>query len=234
MAEVEEEFHKSISDLISTVITEGAKVPGGHGVALTSNIIWLVPNLPLNPVLAPCINLPLEKECNITLGDTLRPVPAGHGALSSLPSSPLTGGMGVPVATGRSTIRFGQAMIQPVTFMPPATDYPFFKKPLSINVSAPQNGWGAPSASSSPISKAPSKSLLDDLNTTKSMANLVALIEDDDDNEPFTPHKMGSSKSRDICGSSKWWGSPPAKKVQTESPSVTKVEIVQGILYIMR
>ena len=39
MVEVEIEFCKSISDLISTVITEGAKVPGGHGVALMSNII---------------------------------------------------------------------------------------------------------------------------------------------------------------------------------------------------
>ena len=72
MVEVEEEFCKSISDLISTVITEGAKVPGGHSVALMSNIIWLVPNLPLNLVLAPCIDLSLEKECNITLGDTPR------------------------------------------------------------------------------------------------------------------------------------------------------------------
>ena len=96
MAEVEEEFHKSISDLISTVITEGTKVPGGHGVALTSNIIQLVPNLPLNPVLMPFIDLPPEKECKIILGDTPRPVPAGHGALSSLPSSPLTGGNGCP------------------------------------------------------------------------------------------------------------------------------------------
>ena len=107
MAEAEEEFHKSISNLISTIITEGAKVPGGHGVALTSNIIWLVPTLPLNSVLALSIDLPPEKECKITLGDTLRPFPAGHGTLSSLPSSPLTVGMGVPVATGRSTIKFG-------------------------------------------------------------------------------------------------------------------------------
>ena len=111
MAEAEEGFRKSISDLISTIITEGAKVPGGHGVALTSNIIRLVPNLPLKPVLASCIDLPLEKECNITLGDTPRPIPAGHGTPSSLPSSPLTGETGVPVATGRSTIRFGQAVI---------------------------------------------------------------------------------------------------------------------------
>ena len=111
MAEAEEEFCKSISDLISTVITEGAKVPGGHGVALMSNIIQLVPNLLLNPVLAPCIDLPPEKECNITLGYTPRPIPAGHGTPSSLPSSPLTGGMGVPAATGRYTIRFGHAVI---------------------------------------------------------------------------------------------------------------------------
>ena len=59
MADAEEEFHKSISNLISTIITEGAKIPGEHGVALTSNIIWLVPTLPLNPVLAPSIDLPL-------------------------------------------------------------------------------------------------------------------------------------------------------------------------------
>ena len=61
MAEVEEEFRKSISDLISTAIPEGVKVPGGHGVALMSNILWLVPNLPLNLVLMPCIDQPLER-----------------------------------------------------------------------------------------------------------------------------------------------------------------------------
>ena len=218
MVAAEEEFCRSISDLISTVIMESAKVPGGHGVALTSNIIWLVTRLPLDLVLAPCINLQPEKECNITLGNTLRPVPAGHGAPSSLPSSPLTGGMGVPVATGRSTIRFGQAMIQPITFMPPAMGYPFFKKPLSINVPAPQKRWGAPSASSSPISKEPPTLPLDNLGTTKSMADLAVLVEDDNDDETFTPHKTDSSKSRDTHGSSKQWGSPPAKKAQTESP----------------
>ena len=218
MAELEEEFCKSISDLISTVITEGAKVPGGHGLALTSNIIQLVPNLPLNLVLTPYIDLPPKKECRIILGDTPRPVPAGHGTPSSLPSLSLTGGMGVPASTGRSTIRFGQAVIQPVTFVPPAMDYTFFKKPLSTNVLAPQKGWGTPSASSSPISKAPPKLPLDDLDTTKSMVDLAVLIEDDDDDEPFTPHKTDSSKSRDTHGGSKQWGSPPAKKAQTESP----------------
>ena len=109
--------------------------------------------------------------------------------------------------------------------MPPAMDYPFFKKPLSIDVPAPQKGWGAPSASSSPISKAPPKSLLDDPDTTKSMADLVVFIEDDDDDEPFTPHKTGSSKSRDIHGSSKQQGSPPAKKAQTESPVSQKLKL---------
>ena len=102
--------------------------------------------------------------------------------------------------------------------MPPATDYPFFKKPLSIDVPAPQKGWGTPSASSSPISKTPPKSPLDNLDTTKSVADLVVLIEDDDDDETFTPHKTDSLKSRDTHGSSKWQGSPPPKKVQTVSP----------------
>ena len=111
MAEAEEEFCKSISNLISTVITEGAKIPGECGVALMSSIIQLVPTLPLDLVLVPSIDLPPEKECKITLGNTSRPFPAGPGALSSLPSLPLTGGMGVPMATGRSTIKFGQAMI---------------------------------------------------------------------------------------------------------------------------
>ena len=111
MADVEEEFCKSIGNLISTVITEGAKIPGECSVALTSSIIWLVPTLPLDLVPAPSIDLPPEKECKITLGDASRPFQAGYGALSSLPSSPLTGGMSAPAATGRSTIKFGQAMI---------------------------------------------------------------------------------------------------------------------------
>ena len=96
MAEVEEEFCKSVSDLISTIITEGTKVPGGHGVALMSNIIQLVPNLPLNLVLVPCIDLPPEKECKITLGDTLRPIPSRSWCPRFSPQFTLTGGMGVP------------------------------------------------------------------------------------------------------------------------------------------
>ena len=116
IADVEEEFHKSISTLISTVITEGAKIPGECGVALTSSIFQLVPTLPLDPVLVPSIDLPLEKECKITLGDVSQPFPVGHGAMSSLPSSPLTGGVSAPTVAGRSTIKFGQTMIWPVTF----------------------------------------------------------------------------------------------------------------------
>ena len=115
-----------------------------------------------------------------------------------------------PASTGRSTIRFGQAIIQCVTFVPLAMDYTFFKKPLSINVLASQKGWGTPSASSCPISKVPPKSPLDDPDKTKFMVDLVVLIEDDDDDKTFTPHKMDLSKSRDTHRSSKWWGSPPA------------------------
>ena len=153
------------------------------------------------------------------LGRYTKAHPVGHGTPSSLPSSPLTGGMGVLVATSRSTIRFGQAVIQPVTFVPPAMDYPFFKKPLSINVLTPHKGWGTPSASSSPISKVPPKSPLDDLDTTKSMADIVVLIEDDDDDETFAPRKMVSSKLRETHESSKWQRSLPAKKAHTESPA---------------
>ena len=155
IADVEEEFHKSISTLISTVITEGAKIPGEHGVALTSSIFWLVPTLPLDPVLAPSIDLPPEKECKITLGNASQPFLVGHGAASSLPSLPLTGGVSAPTVTGRSTIKFGKAMIQPITFVPPTMDYSFFKKPVSSNVPAPKRGWGVPSASSSPLLKEP-------------------------------------------------------------------------------
>ena len=71
IAEAEEDFHKSISTLVSTVITEGAKVPGEHGAALTCSILHLVPTLPLDPVLTPTIDLSQEKECRITLDDAL-------------------------------------------------------------------------------------------------------------------------------------------------------------------
>ena len=42
IAEAEEDFCKSISTLVSTVITEGAKVPGECGAVLTSSILCLV------------------------------------------------------------------------------------------------------------------------------------------------------------------------------------------------
>ena len=148
IADAEEDFHKSISTLISTMITEGAKIPGECGVVLTSSILHLVPTLPLDPVLAPSIDLPLEKECKITLGDASQAFPMSQSIMSSLPSSPLTGGVSAPTVTRRSTIKFGQAVIWPIIFAQPAMDYPFFKKPVSTNVPTPQKGWGTPSASS--------------------------------------------------------------------------------------
>ena len=71
---------------------------------------------------------------------------------------------------------------------------------------------------SSPMSKAPPKSSLDDPDTTKSMVDLVVVIEDDD-NETFAPYKTDSSRLRETHRSSKQQGSPPAKKVHTESPA---------------
>ena len=207
IADTEEEFCKSISTLISTMITEGAKIPGEHSLALMSSIFWLVPTLPLNLVLAPSIDLPPEKECKITLGNALWPFPAGHGALSTLPSSPLTGGVSAPMVTGRSTIKFGQAVIQPITFAPPTMDYSFFKKPVSTNVPAPQREWAAPSASSSPLLKEPHTSPPDTLDITKSLTDPLVLTKDeggnDDDDGMPTPGKTDSSNIRDICKGSK-------------------------------
>ena len=89
IAEAEEDFHKSISTLVSTIITEGAKVPGECGAVLTCSILHLVPTLPLDPVLTLTIDLPQEKECRITLGDALQNLPVAQNIVSSLPSSPL-------------------------------------------------------------------------------------------------------------------------------------------------
>ena len=63
---------------------------------------------------------------------------------------------------------------------------------------------------------------LDNLDITKPLKDLVVLIEDDDDGRMFTPHKMASLKLRDVHESSKWQGSPPAKKAWTESPVAQK------------
>ena len=202
MVEVEEEFCKSISDLISTALTKDAKVPGGHGVALMSNILWPVPCLPLNPVLTPCIDLPPEKECRIVLGEMLGSIPTSHGTLSLLPSSPLTGGMSISAPAGRSTIRFGQAVIWPITLVLPAVDYTFFRKPLPIEVPTPPRRWECPGASSTPMSKATPKLSLDDLDTPESMVDLTRLSEDHDD-ETFTPCKTDSLKLRETHRSSK-------------------------------
>ena len=228
MAGAEEEFHKSIGTLISTMITEDAKIPGECGVVLMSSIIQLVPTLPLHPILAPSIDLPPEKECKITLGDASWPFPAGHGAPSSLPSLPLTGGVSAPTVTGRSTIKFGQAVIWPITFAPPTTDYSFFKKPVSTNVPAPQKGWGTPSTSSSPLLKEPHMSPPDTLDITKSLTDPSVLTKDEDGNDDndgmLAPGKTDPSNIRDVCEGSKWQGSPPAKKAWTESPVIQKLK----------
>ena len=194
IVEAEEDFCKSISTLVSTIITEGAKVPGECRAVLTSSILHLVPTLPLDPVLTLIIDLPPEKECRITLGDASWNLLMSQNIMSSLPSSPLTGGASAPMVAGRSTIKFGQAMIWPVTFMQPAMDYPFFKKPASTHVSMPQKVWGTPSACSSPLLKESCTSPQDTPDLTKSSTDPLVLIEDeggddddDDDDESTCP-----------------------------------------------
>ena len=209
IAEVEEDFHKSFSTLVSTVITEGAKVPGECGAALISSILHLVPTLPLDPVLMPTIDLPPEKECRITLGNAPWNVSAGQNIISSLPSSPLTRGASAPMVAGRSIIKFGQAMIWPVTFTQPALDYPFFKKPASTPISTPQKGWGTPDACSSPLLKEPRMSPEDIPDLTKSSTEPLVVIEDvvgnydDDEDEAPAPDRLGLSNVKGICKTSR-------------------------------
>ena len=187
IAEAEENFCKSISNLVSTVITEGAKVSGECGAALISSILRLVPTLPMSPVLTPTIDLLPERECRIILGDASRSVSVSQNIMSSLPSSPLTGG------AGSSTIRFGQAAIRPVMFTQPG--YPLFKQPASTPMSTPQKGCGTPYAHSSPLLKESSASPEDPPDLTKSSVVPSVIIEDviDDDDEASAPDKSGSS-----------------------------------------
>ena len=122
------------------------------------------------------------------------------------------GGTSGSASTSRSTIRFGQAMIWPVTHVPPAVDYTFFKKPLPVEVPAPPMGWKSPGASSTPLSKAPLQSSQEDWDRAEPAVDLTEL----DDDETFTPHKVDSLKTKEAYGSLKQQGSPPAKKACIE------------------
>ena len=222
IAEAEENFHKSVSNLVSTVITEGAKVSGECRAALISSILHLVPTLPLIPVLTPTINLLPERECRIILGDAPWSVSASQNVVSSLPSSPLTRGAGAPTVAGSSTIRFSQALTRPAAFMQPG--YPFFKQPTSTPISTPQKGCGTLYACSSPLLKESSASPEDTPDLTRSSVAPSVIIEDviDDDDEVSAPDKSGSSNVKSTHGSSKQQESPPVKKVWTEYPEARK------------
>ena len=202
IAEAEENFHKSVSNLVSTVITEGAKVSGECGAALISSIMRLVPPLPLNPVLTPTIDLLPEGQCRIILGDAPWSVSASQN-VSSLPSSPLTGGPGAPTVAGSSTIRFGQAVTRPVASTQPG--YPFFKQPASTPILTPQKGCGTPYAHSSPLLKESSASPEDTPDLTRPSAAPLVIIEDviDDDDEASVPDKSSSSNMKSTHRSSK-------------------------------
>ena len=203
IAEAEENFRKSVSNLVSTVITEGAKVSGECGAALISSILRLMPTLPLIPVLTPTINLLPERECRIILGDAPRSVSLSQNIMSSLPSSPLTRGAGAPTVAGSSTIRFGQAVTWPVTSMQPG--YPFFKQPASTPILTPQKGCGTLYPCSSSLLKESSVSPEDTPDLTRPSAAPSVIIEDviDDEDEASVPDKSGSSNVKSTHGGSK-------------------------------
>ena len=184
IAEAEENFRKSVSNLVSTVVTEGAKVSGERGAALISSVLRLVPNFPLSPVLTPTIDLPVGMECRIILGDAPRSISSGQHVVSSLPSSPLTGGAGTPTVAGSSTIRFGQAVARPAAFTQPG--YPFFKQSASTPISTPQKGCGTPYPRNSPLFK---ESSVSPENLAKSSAALSVVIDVADDDEASVPVK---------------------------------------------
>ena len=156
-------------------------------------------------VLTLTIDLPPERECRITLGDASQNVSAGQNIVSALPSLPLTGGGSARTVAGKSTIRFGQAMIQPITFMQPALDYPFFKKPASTPISTPQKSWGAPDARSSPLLRESRMSPEDTPDLTKSSAEPLVIIKDvvSNEDEAPAPDKLGSSNMKSAHESSK-------------------------------
>ena len=157
-----------------------------------------MPTLPLDPVLTLTIDLPPGKECGITLGDTSWNVSMGQNIMSSLPSSPLTGGGSAPTVAGRSTIKFGQAVIWPVMFTQSVLDYPFFKKPASTPISMPKKGWGTPYAHSSPLLKEFCMSPEDTPDPTKSPTEPLVVVEDvagnndDDDDEAPALDRLAS------------------------------------------
>ena len=126
------------------------------------------------------------------------------------------------MVAGRSTIKFGQAVIWPVTFTQPTMDYPFFKKPASTPISMPQKVRGTPDACSSPLLKESCTSPQGTMDLTKSSTEPLVVIEDvvgnddDDEDEVPAPDRSGSSNVKGIHKNSKQQESPPTKKVQTE------------------
>ena len=138
---------------------------------------------------------------------------SGPSAPSLLPSSSLTGSTGGLSSAMRSTIRFGQAVIWPITHVSPAVDFGFFKKPLPTEVPAPPVGWESLGASSTPLARPPLQSSGEDLDRTDPTIDLTGCK----DNEFFVPCKENLSKSKEVHGSLKWQGSPPGKRTHMDS-----------------
>ena len=168
-------------------------------MALASNVLHLVPTLPLNPVLVPCIDLSLEKECRIVSGETPRSLPLSHSALSLLPSSPLTGSTSGSMFTTRSTIRFGQAMIQPHYPCITSCRLCLLQEALACQGACTSNGMEVSRGPFTPLSKPPLQSSWEDLNNAEPTIDLTELNED----ETFTPHKGSSSRLKEAHGSLK-------------------------------
>ena len=118
-------------------------------------------------------------------GEMPRYLSSGPSAPSLLPSSPLMGSTSGSSSAMRSTIRFGQAMIWPITHVSPAVDFGFFKKPLPAEVPTPPMGWKSLGTSSTPQARPPLQLSGDNLDKMDPTVDFMGC----EDDKLFAPHK---------------------------------------------
>ena len=150
--------------------------------------------------------------------------------VSSLPSSPLTGGASAPTWwLGAQPL--GSARPRPGPSHSRNQAILYLRQPASTPTLTPQKGCGTPYARSSPLLKESSVSPEDTTDLAKSSAVPSVIIKDviDDDDEASVPDKSGLSNVKSTHGSSKQQESPPTKKAQTEYPEAHKPRSQQSV-----
>ena len=135
LEDAEAEYHQTTVELITAVIAEEAKVPGYHGIALTSNILSLVSRLPINPILMSGINLPPERDYKILIPEPSQPQHLSGGGGTNITNTAVPRSGYAQCAIRQPAIKF----VHPITQV-----HPMF--PLSISKATseappPPGGW---------------------------------------------------------------------------------------------